>query len=355
MREPLSAEQLEMLRIQFGTGTRLWSKMFSGLTALVYRQEGHDAVHALWREVLASHQDERYHEGLRKLGIDKDPPAVAAAKYHYYTNLIGGLTMHYAEESSKKVWIRYTAPSWTYDGVAMLAMPGDLRRTILGTWHPRNGEMMGCPRLGWVATKFIMEGDPYDEGYFMEYDHELSPEERYRIESVSKSPPHDPERAPTLDEQVWPEERLIRARRNFSSRYLRTTVEVLYKQFGETRAHEIISQTMRLLAIQYTHELSQTLKRNGNESQTVTGFIGQILDCFSQDFDTEELAPLKHTITLRTCHPFDADASDNLKQALFCFFEMLTQQVNGNIRISRKSINQSEDLWKIEDTGSWLW
>ena len=99
----------------------------------------------------------------------------------------------------------------------------------------------------------------------------------------------------------------------------------------------------------------QTLKRNVNESQTVTGFIGQILDCFSQDFDTEELAPLKHTITLRTCHPFDADASDNLKQALFCFFEMLTQQVNGNIRISRKSINQSEDLWKIEDTGSWLW
>ena len=189
----------------------------------------------------------------------------------------------------------------------------------------------------------------------MEYDPELSPEERYRIESVSKSPPHDPERAPTLDEKVWPEERLIRARRNFSSRYLRTTVEVLYKQFGETRAHEIISQTMRLLAIQYTHELSQTLKRNGNESRTVTGFIGQILDCFSQDFDTEELAPLKHTITLRTCHPFDADASDNLKQALFCFFEMLTQQVNGNIRISRKSINQSEDLWKIEDTGSWLW
>ena len=355
MRKPLSAEQLDILRTQFGTGTRLWSKMFSGLTALIYREEGYDAVHALWREVLASHQDERYHEGLQKLGIDQDPPAVAAAKYHYYTNLIGGLTMHYAEESPKKVWIRYTAPSWTYDGVAMLAMPGDLRRTILGTWHPRNGEMMGCPRLGWVATKFIMEGDPYDEGYFMEYDHNLAPEERYRIESVSQSPPHDPERAPTLDEKVWPEERLIRARRNFSSRYLRTTVEVLYRQLGEARALEMVSKAMRLLAIQYTHELSNTFNRSGQGSQGVAAFIGQILHCFSQDFEINESTPTQHDIILRSFHPFEADAADNLKQAFFCFFEMLTCQINGNIRITRRSINPIEDLWEIEDTGSWLW
>ena len=147
MHAPLTPEELDLLRHQYGTATRLWGRMFSGLTAVTYREKGEAAVHRLWHEVLTSHQDERYHEGLAKLGIDKDSPAVAAAKYHYYTNLIGGLTMEYAEESPRKAWVRYTAPMWLYDGVAMLAMPGNLRRTILGSWHPRNGEMMGCPCL----------------------------------------------------------------------------------------------------------------------------------------------------------------------------------------------------------------
>lgn len=354
MHAPLTPEELDLLRHQHGTATRLWGRMFSGLTAVTFREKGEAAVHKLWHEVLTSHQDERYHEGLTKLGIDKDPPAIAAAKYHYYTNLIGGLSMEYAEESPRKAWVRYTAPMWLYDGVAMLAMPGNLRRTILGSWHPRNGEMMGCPRLGWVATKFIMEGDPYDEGYFFEHDHELKPEERYRIEHVTSTPPHDPIKAPQLNSEEWPEARLIRARRNFSSRYLKSAVEVLFRQQGEVAALNIIAQSMRLLAIQYTHELSEKLGREGNGAREVAKFFSDILTCCSQEFTVEDISESRQRLVVGSFIPFD-QAPENFRHALFAFQEMCTKLINGNVRITRKSNDNAQDIWEIEDTGGWLW
>ena len=355
MQKDLSSAELEVLTHQCGVSTRLWGRMFSGLTAVTYNDKGHDAVHKLWYEVLTSHQDERYHEGLDKLGIDKDPPAVAAAKYHYYTNLIAGLSMEYAEESPRKAWVRYTAPMWTYDGVAMLAMPSDLRRTILGAWHPRNGEMMGCPQLGWVATKFIMEGDPYDEGYFIEHDHDLGPNEIYRIEHVTSSPPHDPTKAPQLDPVEWPPARLVKARRNFSSRYFRSTVEVLLRQLGEVATLALINKSMRMLANQYTHELSEKLDRQGDGARDIAQFFSDLLTCCFRDHSVEDISATHQRIHVRSFKPFEDDIAENLKQAMFAFEEMCTRQINGNVKIHRSSVSAVEDVWEIEDTGRWLW
>ncbi len=355
MHGQLTPEELSEVKHQCGVSTRLWGRMFSGLTAITYREKGRQAVHNLWHEVLTSHQDERYHEGLVKLGIDKDPPAVAAAKYHYYTNLIAGLSMEYAEESTRKVWVRYTAPMWTYDGVAVMAMPSDLRRTILGSWHPRNGEMMGCPRLGWVATKFIMEGDPYDEGYFIEHDHDLKPDECYRIEHVTTSPPHNPTQAPELDATEWPEARLARARRNFSSRYFRSTVEVLFRQVGEGATLNLIHQTMRMLANQYTHELSEKLDRQGHSARDIAKFFCDLLTCCSRQHALQDMSSTRQIITVDSFKPFEDDAPENLKQAMFSFEEMCTRQINGNVKINRTAISSTQENWEIEDTGSWLW
>ena len=355
MHKALSPAELELLTHQCGVSTRLWGRMFSGLTAVTFSEKGHQAFHKLWYEVLTSHQDERYHEGLEKLGIDKDPPAIAAAKYHYYTNLIAGLSMEYAEESPRKAWIRYTAPMWTYDGVAMLAVPSDIRRTILGSWHPRNGQMMGCPRLGCVATKFIMEGDPYDEGYFIEHDHDLTPDQCYRIEHVTSSPPHDPIKAPALDHEEWPAARLVKARRNFSARYLKSTVEVLYRQVGEVATLSLINLTMRLLANQYTYELSEKLDRQGDSARDIAKFFSNLLDCCVRDHSVEDVSSTKQRITVRSSKPFDDPIAENLKQAMFAFQEMCTRQINGNVKIFRTAINPNEEVWEIEDTGGWLW
>ncbi|MGY4352987.1 hypothetical protein ACVWXM_009504 [Bradyrhizobium sp. GM7.3] len=135
-------DDLAQLRIDCEVANKLWGRTFSGLSAITYREEGEDAVCELYVRVLRQHQTGHYREGLRKLGIrDDEPPAVAAAKYHYLTNAIGGLSMEYIEESPKKVWIRYIAPMWTFAGTAMMALPGSLRRKTFTAWHPRNGQL----------------------------------------------------------------------------------------------------------------------------------------------------------------------------------------------------------------------
>lgn len=352
---PETGAELEALKTRLGTATRFWSRAFSGLTALTWREKGEAAVHRLWHEVLTAHQDERYDEGLRKLGIHEDPPAVAAAKYHYLTNLIAGLSMEYVEESPRKAWVRYTAPMWTYDGIAMLAMPGALRRTILGAWHPRNGEMMGCPRLGWVATKFIMEGDPFDEGYFYEYDHDLAPHERYRFERVTRTPEFDPAVAPRLDPREWPEARLVRARRNFSSRYLRTTVEVLLRQHGDMACWYLVQQTMRMLAIQYVHELATRLGVQGTGARDVAGLFAGLLACCSQKHTHEDVSPTRQRIVLESFRPFDDDAPEALRAACFHFQQMGARVLNGRLRVTRSADGPGREVWEFEDAGRWLW
>lgn len=355
MRVPETGAELEALERSYGIATRLWGRMFSGLTAIAFREKGEAALHRLWHDVLTDHQDERYHEGLVKLGIDRDPPAIAAAKYHYYTNLIGGLSMEYAEEGPRKAWIRYTAPMWTYDGVAMLALPAALRRTILGSWHPRNGEMMGCPRLGWVATKFIMEGDPYDEGYFYEHDHDLAPEERYRIEHVTSTPAHDPVKAPQLDPEEWPQARLVRARRNFSSRYVRTTVEILVRHYGDVAAWYIVQQTMRCLAVQYSHEMAARIGIQGTGARDVAALFAGLLDCCSQTFSHEDLSSERQCIVLESFRPFDNAAEEGLRAACFHFQSMSARILNPHLRVTRRRDTPTREIWEIEDTGQRQW
>jgi hypothetical protein len=347
---------LSELRAYCLLATKLWGRTFSALTALTLREKGEDAVHRLWFQLLSRHQLGHYREGLRKLGIgDNEPPAVAAAKYHYFTNVLGGLDLEYVEESPKKVWIRYLAPMWTYAGVAMMAMPGGLRRTIFSAWHPRNGAVMGCPRLGWVSTKFIMEGDPYDEGYFMEYDHDLAPDEIMRYEVATHTPECDRTKLPTLDPIQWPEERKLKARRNYSAGYVRTTVEVLYSMFGTAATHYIVEQTMRCLAIQYTHELMRDVEIEGcRDASAVTSYFSELLRACGQEFECEQLNGSKHRIILRSFKPFTPQTEEGLRAACFAFQQMSARLISGRVAVAR-SYEKSREVWVIEDVGHWRW
>jgi hypothetical protein len=356
----MQADSLSTLRDDCEVAAKFWGRTFSVLGAITYRERGEAAIGKLWTLLLGQHQQGFYRVGLRKVGIrDDEPPAVAAAKYHYLTNLIGGLTMEYVEESPKKVWIRYTAPMWTYAGAAMLALPSSLRRTIFTGWHPHNGRMMGCPRLGWVSTKFIMEGDPYDEGYFIEYDRDLQPGEEMRYERVRHTPEFDPARAPRLDPARWPEARLLKARRNWSREYVRTTVDCLFQMFGEQVTYFIYQQAMRGLAIQYGHELKRDLRVAGTDVEAVAELFVRLLRACDQQFELERLGPRKYQIALRSSRPFEEDAPEDLRAASFHFHRVLAWMLNGRIAVSRwpqpRAAEPCAELWEIEDTGKWQW
>jgi hypothetical protein len=347
-------DNLAALRFESNLASAFFGRTFSGLTAIAYRELGEDAVNELWFRTLTSHQGDRYEEGLRKLGITDDPAAVAAAKYHYFTNIIGGLEMEYVEESERKVWIRYLAPMWTYAGVALMAMPASVRRTVFGSWHPRNGRYMGNPRLGYVATKFSMDGDPYDEGYFYEYDHDLREDETYRIEVVRHTPRFDPAAAPKLDAELWPEARMLKARPKFSSGYVQATVDSLYWMVGELRAHQIVRSTMRMLAIQMSPQL---VTQSGTDTRDVRGILNfhqTLLTSLGRDVSVESTGERSGRLHLRSYKPFDERYPPELHQAFFEFHSMATRMISGTVKITRQETGDGE-VWDIVDTGSWLY
>jgi hypothetical protein len=356
----LDTKDIETLRRECHTAAKHWGLLWSALHLVTLREKGDPALHTLWRKLLGAHQSGKYRDGMRKLGIrDDEPPAVAAAKYHYFTNVMGGLKMDYVEESPKKVWIRYKSPMWTYPGVSMLAVPTNIRRTGFASWHPFNGKLMGCPRLGWVATKFITEGYPYDEGYFIEYDHDLAPGEEMKYEVVHSSPECVPADLPSLDLAQWPEARQLKAHRNWAGGYVRTTVETLQLMYGENCANYILAESMRGLAIQYIHQFRDDAEVQGSDLQSVISVIVSILRGCDQDFVIETLDQRRGRIVLKTFKPFDLTAPEELRASHFQFFQMGVRVLNGHISIQRhvelSMSGEKVEIWELQDHGKWIW
>ncbi|MBR9841350.1 MAG: hypothetical protein GYB50_26300 [Rhodobacteraceae bacterium] len=335
-------------------GSFAW-QMVSGITAMCYREKGEASLVEIWRRLLSSEQKERFVEALDKLQIRDNPPAVTAAYYHYFSNSIGGLNMQVIVESDRKAWIRYMAPWGSYPGIAALAVPPAVRRTILSTWHPRNGELLNCPRLGWVATKFVADGHPYDEGYFYEYDHDLRPEERFRVEHVSQSPEFIPEDAPKLDPEVWPEERVLKGGYNYSVDYVRHVIAILYEILGVFEANQVIQMAMRLLGAQFTADLAQKTGFTGNAPADVAGILHGIFAAFRNPVSLEA-SEGEATVVLDGLVPFTDQADPELRESVFEFVKMVVRQRNGHLSVARSfDVATLQERWTIKDEGRWLW
>ncbi len=174
------------LRRRCETIARLWALEYAALQLTLLRERGEPALTEFKYRILHMHQRAHFLDGLAKLGIARDlPPAVIAARYHYLSNQVGGLGMEYVEESPRTVWIRYLAPSWGFPGAGLFAVPSRSARAVFAGWHAHNGVSLGCPRLGFVLTKCYQDGEPYDEGFFHEYDHDLAPDERLQCRPVT--------------------------------------------------------------------------------------------------------------------------------------------------------------------------
>ena len=104
---------LDRLRRDCAIAGRIWNRSFSAQLLSTLRTHCGATLDRLWSALLLSHQDKYFVASLKKLGLAADPPAVAAAKYHYFSNALGGLGMEYVEESPRKVWFCYLAPAWT--------------------------------------------------------------------------------------------------------------------------------------------------------------------------------------------------------------------------------------------------
>jgi hypothetical protein len=348
-------EDLAALRARVALSTKFAWIVVSGLTAIAAREQGEKALNDIWAALLSSEQKHRFLEALKKLGIDQGPPATIAARYHYFSNAIGGLTMHYIEETPKKVWIRYMSPWGSYPGISALLVPPSVRRTILTTWHPRNGELLGCPRLGWVVTKFVSEGHPYDEGYFCEYDHDLAPEERCRVETVERSPEFDPAKAPKLDPVAWPEARWLKGNHNYAVDYLGHVLQIMERLFGTLVAAQLNERGMRMLAVQYTADLARTVGITGNDVGAIAGLLAAILRSFKASVDLHRNAD-RAALTFADFPPFQQTRSPDIRTAFFAFFAMAVRVLNGRVSIARELPEPGgAETWTLVDQKAWLW
>src|SRR6202165_5668528 len=211
----------------------LYHAYFTGLILTVVTRRGtSDAAEFVFR-VFRRQQQERFLPGLEKLGLSHLPPAVAAARYHYLSNWIGGVCVEYMYETDRKAWIRYPPPRWIWRGTAICGVPGEVSRAMLRGWHAHNGVSLGNPNLGFVCTKQSVDGQDGLEGYYCEYDHAIEIDQRRVFAPDEDGPDFDPARAPRLEGANWPPERFRKIVRNYSMDYVRTILPVLAETFGD--------------------------------------------------------------------------------------------------------------------------
>lgn len=197
--------------------------------------------------------------GIEKLGLSGLPAAVKCAQYHFLSNFLGDVNVEYMYESDKKAWVRYPPPRWIWDGTAICAIPTEVSRAMMRGWHAHNGVTLNNPRLGWVCTKQTVDGQPGLEGYFQEYDHDLSPDERLRFAPEEESPEFDSKQAPVLEAASWPEARIQKALRNYAMQYIRNILPEMLKLFGPEETRNLAATTARLIGMQYYKELAALL------------------------------------------------------------------------------------------------
>ncbi|MBX9749264.1 MAG: hypothetical protein K5Q68_06570 [Roseococcus sp.] len=242
---------------------------FTGIILTAVSRRGAGSAAELVFRVFRQQQQARFLEGLAKLGLDQLPPAVAAARYHYLSNAIGGVGVEYYEESPKKAWIRYPPPRWIWQGTAICGIPPEVNVAMLRGWHAQNGVSLGCPALGFVCTGQTVEGDPGLEGYYMEHDHPLAEADRLRFTRAEHMPRFDPATAPALP-PAWSPERLAKARRGYAMEYVRSVMQAAQAQFGAAEAGALLGLAARLTAMQHAHATAAAL---GVAGQGIAPFL----------------------------------------------------------------------------------
>lgn len=222
-----------------------------GLELMVATREGPAVIGDWMFRLFRSQHEEKFLSSFRKLGLDGLPDAVACAKYHVLSNGMGGVRVEYIEETDRKAWVRFRYPRWMYDGAAICGVPVEASRGFLRGWYAQNGVSLGNPRLGFVCVSEDMTGQYGLCGYFREYDHELSEDERLAFAPDERPPPFDPAKQPAPPDAEWSGERLAKANRNYAADYIRNGVRELAHVVGQARTRELARLAARLTGLQH--------------------------------------------------------------------------------------------------------
>ncbi len=262
---------------------KLYQAWFTGAILRTIVERGSATAAELVCRIFRRQRLATFLPGLRKLGLDQLPAAVAAAQYHYLSNELGGVRVEYIYESERKAWIRYPPPRWIWAGTAICAVPSEVSSAMLRGWHAENGVSLGNPRLGFVCTKQTVDGEDALEGYFYEYDHALAPDERLRFARGETAPLFDPAAAPRLPEDGWPTARRQRAGRNYAMEYIRTMLAEALEGMEPSEAKHLVGGAAYLIGLQFYDECRRLLGGAGGDAAAFAAFFREMAQAQGDD------------------------------------------------------------------------
>jgi hypothetical protein len=353
--QPLPKNEWPLKR-QCETIADFWREQWGAIQLGLLRELGGQELADFKEHILRRHQRSYFLGGLEKLGIQRDlPPAIIAARYHYLSNMLGGLAMEYIEESPKRVWIRYHAPSWSFTGLSLVAVPSIVQRAMFSGWHPNNGVSLGCPQLGFVVTKVFQDGEPYDEGYFEEFDRPLLPDERIQFRTVTTSPDFDPDKAPRLDPAVWPQDRLSRTLRNFARGYLDDAIKTCLERYGVHATAHHVGHSLRLFAVQFFDEYRRKFGVTGRRARDLAQFFAYLAETAGEEVTVQVEPERGYTLTRTNKLLLGEDVPVEIYHALFEFPKTCAKMAGARVRIALQQLEVergrgARETWLIEDT-----
>ncbi len=318
--EPPSLESHYETLLTFGWG------LFSAVMASTVRSLGNENLEAMFERILRTHQQHYFLEGVRILGLESErSDAIVAAKYHYLSNMVGGMPLGYAEESDDKAWCFYLSPDPLFNhGVGYGMLRPEFWLANIKGWHVFNGESLGNPGLQVVVTHAKAHGDPYDAVYFLDTHRELAAEERLRI-NWGEPPP--PIRVGDLEGDAWPLGRRVNGLRNYHVGYIGAMVYHLRELFGIGTMAEVLRHAYTITLIQKTEALWNDLQVPRNHRFPAALMLKRLLQCFGEDASYEESGRTA-TVRQRTSRlhrvpefgepgvaPFPVEAEDAITEA----------------------------------------
>ena len=265
----------------------LYHRYTTGLLLALVTRHGTARTAEVARRTFRRQHLELFLPGLAKLGLTDLPPAVACAKYHVLSNALGGVRVSWIPENDRKSWVRYHPPRWIFDGTAICAVPTEVSRAMMWGWHAHNGVSLGNDRLGFVCTMQTTDGQPGLEGYYIEADRPLAPEDRLRF-APGERPPGPPADLPL---PAWDPRRLAKVERNYSAAYIRSILPELCAVLGPADAGAVGRLAGRQVAMQYHPTIMDMLDDGSTQAAPFAVRFARLLRAQGDDVTVETGGP----------------------------------------------------------------
>jgi len=331
---------------------RLYHSYLTGFILHVIAHAGAKAAADLVFATFRPQQLAKFLPGLRKLGLDKLPHAVACAQYHYLSNQVGGVKVEYVYESDRKAWVRYPPPRWIWSGTAICGVPSEVSRAMLHAWHANNGVVLGNLRIGFVCSGQTVDGQPGLDGYYWEADRDLAPHERLRFAPGEICPRFDPAKAPRLPDAGWPEARLRKVLRAYAMEYITSILPEAVTLLGPTQGGHLAGSAARLIGM---HLLDETAAALGGIAPGAEGFADYLVQMARGQGDDAQLSRDGQAYVVRQTTWRVMQAREHLSPAVFDAWNQLwVGAALAHDRFLRLDVTQRRDRgdpvweWRIQ-------